>query len=258
MSSSAEGSVSVDDYPRLTDGDVHAFVDTVVPHEISDQVVARFVDSRRVGASAVDPTQDADLRRVVEEFVRAAGADTDQAVEPIEAHFCYRAFEILERFAPEALGDREFWNFLGVQYFWKVVRIRQNAAWNAVRGEPNDPTRPEHERKKLSRYLIGKDHYQIPLRMYLRAQAVREDDKAPLCEIKGGGTDFWRSHVLAVVTASYPSLARSLVRAQEREQHSIEDQRPRARQINRLRVNVEYARHDDSDLTDLVDEIWGP
>ena len=256
MSSSTNTATSVNSYPRLADADVHAFVDTVVQNEISDQAVARFISSKGIASDAIDSAQDSELRRIVEEFVRAAGEEVDQSVEPLEAKFCIRVFHILEGFAPEALGDREFWNFLGVQYFWKVVKIRQNAAWNAARGEPNDPSRPEHERQKLSRYLIGKDHYQIPLRMYLRAQAVREGDEAPLCEIEGGGTDFWRSHVLAVITASYPPLARSLVRAQQREKHSIDDQRPRARQINRLRVNAEYALHEDDDLADLVNEIW--
>ena len=54
MSSSTNTATSVNSYPRLADVDVHAFVDTVVQNEISDQAVARFISSKGIATDAID------------------------------------------------------------------------------------------------------------------------------------------------------------------------------------------------------------
>ncbi|MFZ4720844.1 MAG: hypothetical protein ACOYMR_15570, partial [Ilumatobacteraceae bacterium] len=150
----------------------------------------------------------------------------------------------------------EFWSFLAVRYFWEFISLRQNAAWKKTQGEAVDADIGDSDKEKLERYIRGKDHYQLPLRMYLRAQAVDDEGDHSLTEINGGGTDFWRSQVLGVRTASYPALARSVARAQDAAGLNVDEQRRPGRRVNRLRVNIEFFMHTDDEAEAIITPLW--
>lgn len=240
------------DHPRLTPADVRDFVDVVVRQGVSEDAVKGFFI--RKGFPDVTPDEKK-LAQLVDEIVRSCGSDSDRNTESVEAAFSARVFGLLDLFDDVALGDEGYWSYLAVRFFWKFVAIRQRSAWLAAVGEPRNPDQPDSERQKLERYLIGKDHYQIPLRMYLRAQSVRgPDEDFSLTEVPG--TDFWRSQILGVRTSVYPSLARSVASEQKLKELNVEEQRPPGRMVNRLRANIEFTRHEEGEARALVEAIW--
>ena len=142
------------------------------------------------------------------------------------------------------LDDPGFWRYVSLAKFWWFIKFREAkpiAAGNHMTYV--DGTRPTEC---------------VPLRMFLRAQAVREGDDYSLASSMDRATDFWRSHVLRVQTASAPALARSFARLQHEKQMPTESQlRPFARQLNRLWANVVLHGVDEAEATQLLDEIYG-
>lgn len=241
------------DHPTLTPAEVRDFIDKVVRHgDVTNEAVRGFLIRLEIQETKTAKRIDA----VVDGIMSDVGADLGKALEPVEARHCGAVFEVLDELPDRALGDPQFWSFLAIRHFWRFVAVRQYSAWLAVQGEPRDPDEPESERQKLERYLIGKDHYQIPLRMYLRAQAVGIGDDFGLTEIPGGGTDFWRSQILGVRTSQYPAVARTVVRAQSEMNLDIEQQRPPGRRVNRLRANIEFFHYDDQEAKPIIDDLW--
>lgn len=240
-------------HPVLDDDQVRQFISTLAARPCTDDTVQGFL--RSIGVATLGPSGKA-IDELVDQMVTACATDTDRALEPVEAKYSGPVFSALDALPDRALGDHRFWSYLAVAHFWKFISRRQRAAWEAASGEPANPDAPESERQKLERYLIGKDHYHLPLRMYLRGQAIAKDDDFALADINGGGTDFWRSQVLGVRTAHYPPLARAVAKAQHREQLDIEHQRPAGRRVNRLRVNIEFFLHDEQQASECVDPVW--
>jgi hypothetical protein len=238
-------------YPKMTISDVRDFLDTVVLYQVSDDAVSGFF--LRKGYPAPSQQEDA-IIDLVWEIMKAAGGETDVKLERVEAEFSGRVHALLDGFDDAALGDIDFWSYLAVRFFWPFVHARQHASWSAAEGKPTDPDRPDAEKLKLERYLIGRDHYQIPLRMYLRGQAIKDGDDYSLAEVPG--TDFWRSQILGVRTSHYPSLARAVVRTQKDRDLGVEEQRPPGRRVNRLRSNIEFARRTDEENEELVSDLW--
>lgn len=235
----------------LSVSEVHDFVDTVVLNQVSEGAVSGFFLRKEFPPPSAEEMKIVEL---VSEMMAAANGEMDERLEKIEAAFSGKVHSLLDGFEDSLLGDVDFWSYLAVRYFWPFIHARQHASWLAAEGKPADPYRPDGEKLKLARYLIGKDHYQIPLRMYLRGQAIKDGDDYSLAEVKG--TDFWRSQILGVRTSHYPSLARVVVRAQKDRDLLVEQQRPPGRRINRLRSNIEFSMRTDDDNEALVAEIW--
>jgi len=240
-------------HPRLSRNDVREFIDTVVINDPDDTAVKGFLIGKEIDDSKFTNRP---LDAAVASLLDDCKDQRNSALEVIEARHSGNVYVAIERFGDEALGDEEFWSYLAVRYFWRFISYRQASAWRSAQGEPSDPEEPESEKAKLERYLRGHDHYQIPLRMYLRAQAVRDGDDYALTDIDGGGTDFWRSQVLGVRTGAYPSLARSVARAQSLAQLNVEDQRPPGRRVNRLRANLDFILHGDAEAAAAIDGLW--
>jgi hypothetical protein len=240
-------------YPRLTQADVREFIETVVRSDPSDMAVLGFLNRRGLD----DPKfANARLTEVVTSLLADCGQERNKALEPVEAKHCGPVHRALSLFPDEALGDEQFWSWLAVRHFWRFISYRQENAWRKARGEPADPNAPHSEAAKLERYIRGADHYQIPLRLYLRAEAVRNGDDYALTSIDGGGTDFWRSQILGVRTSAYPPLARAVARAQSIAKLNVDDQRPPGRRVNRLRVNIDFILHDDDESDDAIEPLW--
>lgn len=241
-------------YPRLGQPDVREFVTRVVQHHLDAGKVKQFLAGKGADDVLVPLPE---LESLVEEIIAACGTQNDMALEPVEAKFCGRVHQVLDGLPDEALGDSEFWSYLAVRYFWRFIARRQHAAWVKVLGEDVDEESAESEGVKLERYLVGKDHYQIPLRMYLRGQAIRDAADYVLSEIEGGSTDFWRSQVLGVRTSAYPPLARALVNVQSEARLNVEEQRPSGRRLNRLRANIDFTLHSQDEALPIVRDLWG-
>ena len=239
-------------YPRLDSSQVRDFIDKVVRFGPTEASVSGFIARSGVGKLA----QSAEIDALVNRLLVDCGDERGRALEPVEAKHCGPIFTVLDGLPDAALGDPQFWSFLAVRHFWEFVERRQPAAWNEARGHSFDSEDGADERHKLERYLIGKDHYQLPLRMYLRAQSVRDGDNFGLTEIDGGGTDFWRSQILGVRTSHYPPVARSVARTQAVAELNVEEQRPPGRRVNRLRVNIEFFTHGDDDARAIVENVW--
>ena len=238
-------------HPRLSVSEVRDFIDTVVSNQISDDAVSAFFQRKEM--PSVTEREESIVRLVAEMMVVAAG-DIDEKLEKVEAAFSGRVHSLLDEFEDAALGDVDFWSYVAVRFFWPFIHARQRASWLAAEGQPNDSDRPDEEKLKLERYLTGKDHYQIPLRMYLRGQSIKDDLDYSLAEVPG--TDFWRSQILGVRTSHYPSLARVVVRTQKERDLNVNQQRPPGRRINRLRSNIEFARRSEADNENLVSDLW--
>lgn len=243
----------MNEYPTLEDDQVREFIGLLAHRDATDDSVRTFLSDTATSSLGAGASK---IHDVVERVVAACGDRTDKSLEPVEAQFCGEVFLVLNDLDDRALGDHRFWSYLAVAHFWPFVQLRQYSAWNAASGEPRNPDEPESERQKLERYLIGKDHYQLPLRMYLRGQAIRDGNDFSLAEINGGGTDFWRSQVLAVRTACYPRLARAIAEAQAQAQLDIDHQRPAGRRVNRLRTNIEFFLHDQLEAHEAVRQVW--
>jgi hypothetical protein len=240
--------------PRLSNADVRLFIEHVVRESPDEHAVLRFLAGKGLSDPLPLPKE---LVAAVTHLTTACGAARNSDLEPIEATHSGPVFRAIENsFSDEAIGEVEFWNYLAVRYFWKFISYRQENAWKSAQGVSVDPSADADDRAKLERYFLGKDHYQIPLRMYLRAQAVRDGDGFELTDIPGGSTDFWRSQILGVKTAAYPPVARTVARRQAAEQLNIEQQRPAGRRVNRLRANIDFVLHTDSDAASVIDELW--
>lgn len=238
-------------YPRLSRADVRDFVDSVVRFGATKDTVEAFFVHIEFPPISIAERPIVDL---VETIVLEAKELNGLDAEPIEAKFSGQVHSLLDTWPDEAIGDEQFWSYLGTRFFWEFTKIRQSSAWAAVTGAPSNPTNPDSEKQKLERYLVGRDHYQIPLRMYLRGQSVRNGDDYSLTTVDG--TDFWRSQVLGVRTSVYPPLARSVVSRQKTIGLDIEDQRPAGRLVNRLRANLEFAVLDEAEADSLVEPLW--
>lgn len=240
-------------YPRLSPADVREFVLTLSQDEIDETLVKTFLESKGID---VRDNHDAALDRLVVELVVACGDLNDKKLEAVEAQYAGPVHVILDAYPDEQLGDSQFWSFLAVCYFWPFIKRRQSAAWLKVTGLAVDEETPESENQKLERYIVGKDHYQIPLRMYLRAQSVRFGNDYSLAHAEGAGTDFWRSQILGVRTAAYPPLARAVATVQTELQLGVEEHRPSGRRLNRLRANVEFYSYSSSEAEPVVRGLW--
>jgi hypothetical protein len=242
---------------RLSRLEAKQFLDDVVRPGVSDTAVETFFNALGFDVASAEELR---LVKLVDEMIAAAGSLHNDALEPVEGAFSSPVFRLIEAsFSDEDIGDEQFWTYISVRFFWRFVARRQRTSWHKAEGSVPKDDSIETSVLSLERYLIGADHYQIPLRMYLRAQSVisNEDtiDAEGLAAVPG--TDFWRSQILAVRTSHFPLLARCVVRLQKELTLSIEEQRPAGRLINRLRNNIEFAALSEEECAEIAGSIWG-
>lgn len=178
-----------------------------------------------------------------ESFEQREPKATNDSPEAFEGRFAGEVHRTLRDVPIEALDDPGFWRFLSLVDFWWFVAVREA---------------PAIERGNVMTYVDGGKEC-VPFRMFLRAQAIREEDDYSLAEALPKAADFWRSHILRVKTGTAPPLARSFVRFQVEKAMVSDEVRPFARRINRLWSNIVFQDWDDDDcdrlLADLYDEM---
>jgi hypothetical protein len=250
-------------YPKMTEAEVSRFVtEVLIRDDISEEVVEEFFTELKItDAGVLDLSKVEHAATDLFEKCRKTkkfGANLDQ----LEIDATAGVFSAFDGLPLPALGDVEFWSYCSARYFWGFISLRQRSSILKARGQrvkqmlSEDALAAEEESVPLRRYVLGKDHYQIPLRLFLRGQAVNGDGAFIEDNPVEKATDFWRSHILAVRTAAYPSWARPLLGAQSKAKYKIDDQRPAARKINRIRANVSPVLHSEAEAKAIVEPIW--
>jgi len=181
-----------------------------------------------------------DLKVQIEAQLKSKKKSVDK--DELEGQFCAKVHNALKHVPVEILDDPSFWRYLSVRYFSNFVMWRESSAL----GEGNVAT-----------YVSSKSSAEsIPVRMYLRAQAMLDENgNCPLAEAVPEGTDFWRSHIIRVRTGRAKNLAQAFAKLQSTERMITEELRPFARRLNRFWANVNMLDYDKKASDDILKEI---
>lgn len=127
---------------------------------------------------------------------------------------------VLRGYDVETLDDPGFWAWLSTGVLWSFVCWRENPS--------------ERKREGYEKYVNGRASQEcVPLRMFLRAQAVERDGDYELASSIPRGVDFWRSHVLRVRTGAKKELARAIAQEQRDDRLTVKPVREYAKRVNR-------------------------
>ena len=171
---------------------------------------------------------DADLDRIA-----VLAKETDAAIADhsgsdrgsVEGRFAVQLHDCLHELPIFVLDDPDFWAYLGVRYFWKLVEWRESKTFESG------------ESAKYMKYVDGKHVTECVLtRMFLRGRICVAGGAPALSHQLTSATDLWRSHIIRVSTSYAPALATSILEAQAREPMNTDKLRAFARRINRALV----------------------
>jgi hypothetical protein len=139
----------------------------------------------------------------------------------------------------EVLDDPGFWAYLATGPLWFFTKWRE------------DPTKRNTE--TYHSYVDGtKADACVPLRMFLRAQAIELDGDYSLASAISAGVDFWRSHVLRVRTGGKRDLARAVAIEQRDDRMTVDPVREYAKRINRRWSNQVIYVLDEADCQEIA------
>jgi len=237
-------------YPTLSTKDAYAFATQVMkdPRTANSIAAASFCAEyagslATIGSGDSKPIDLSHLEKVAAELERTARSPdtataTTRELERVESEICGAVHEALYTLPIEILDDQRFWRYLAVRYFGEFIVWRESKA--LANGN-------------IAKYFVaGTGVESIPLRLYLRGQAVVSPNGTyELASAVPAGTDFWRSHVLRVRTGRSSPLARSFAEMQSKERLATTPLRQLARLINRMWANVlltEYGQRESSKL----------
>lgn len=220
----------------------------------ADELVQQLVLGRRPAIEAevswVGTGDEVDLgpldeavRRMTARWVEFLGSEDGGQPEEFEGLVAGELHRALRDLPIETLDDPGFWRYVSLAKLWWFIEER----------EAGPISRGNH-----MKYIDGlKPAECVPLRMFLRAQAIRDGDDYDLASSMKRATDFWRSHVIRVRTGGAPPVARSFTRLQvEKQMPTTPELRPLARRLNRLWANVVPDRLDESDADELMAELY--
>jgi len=162
--------------------------------------------------------------------------------DKLEGEICSLVYKALEHVPVEILDDPGFWRFIGIRYFWSFTLWRESSAL---------------AKNNIATYFSAKSSSEsIPLRLYLRAQAMRDaNGNFSLAEAVPEGTDFWRSHIIRVRTGRARVLAQAFAKLQSSDRMMTDELRQFARRLNRQWSNVIMLDYDDKQSSDILKEI---
>lgn len=154
-----------------------------------------------------------------------------------------------------ALDDPGFWCYLGLAYTWNFAAWRETNGFRLKLDENGQLVTA----KSLRAYVDGaKQRECVPLRMFLRLEAVGGQQHAALASAVRDGTDFWASHILRVTAGEHPPIVQAMVRRQADESTRLTTGplREFAKQLNRTLTNVVPDLLDDDAADRLVGNLW--
>jgi hypothetical protein len=196
---------------------------------------------QEVDLSGLDTT----MREFREAYDRRESKSPQSTPEAFEGRYSGAVHMALRDLPIEALDDPGFWRYLSLVDFWWFVAVREA---------------PAIGRGNVMTYVDGGKEC-VPFRMFLRGQAIRDEDDYHLAGGLPKAADFWRSHILRVKTGTAPPLSRAFVRLQTDKGMVSDEVRPFARRLNRLWTNVVFHTWTEDEcldlLTGLYDEMYG-
>lgn len=192
----------------------------------------------------VDLAELHDLSQTISRQIRDVGGGQapEASRELLEGQISGQVHSAVRAVPIEALDDPRFWRYLAVRYFAEFTAWREKDAL---------------KKGGIAKYFTANEsHESIPLRLYLRAQSVRDTHGTyELAHAVPRGTDFWRSHVLRVRTGRAAGLTRSLVELQRDDRLSTKPLRELAKLINRMWANVVLLEYPARDAKILLDNL---
>ena len=260
-------------YPKLKKQDVSVFTtEWMVRADLSDELVTEFFSAFKIEPGDLDLQPISNVAQGLYQGALELG-ETGSKLDQLEIDWSVRVFEAFQSIPLPALGDREFWSYCSARYFWGFISRRQHKTVlkgrearldslleevNSVSDDGQTEASEEVETPAgLMPYVMGNNHYQIPLRLYLRGQAVGGDSEFLKENPTDSPVDFWRSQILGVRTSAYPNWTRPIVQAQSAHNLPVMGTlRSAGRTVNRLRANVSPILHEEGEAKAIVDPIW--
>jgi len=162
--------------------------------------------------------------------------------EPFEGEVAVAIYPFLSALPIEVLDDPGFWRYLSVSRFWWFVQWREAAAI---------------ERGNVATYTDARRNTeQIPLRLFLRVKSVAGSGNLSLAKDLTKCTDFWRSHVIRVHTATAPPVAAAFAEMQKGNGRLPTTKlRAYARRLNRTWTNVQLGLYDQGHADAIIEEL---
>ena len=206
----------------------HPVIPAEVVRERLDDLISGKLDDLSTLASTVGDGPPLDLaqfesavnaiREALDE--RRAGGYGDMDDDQFEGAMAAHLHQGLKALGIDVLDDPGFWAYVAAGPLWFLTRWRE------------DPTKRNAETYHL--YVDGtKADSCVPLRMFLRAQAIELDEDYSLASAIRAGTDFWRSHLLRVRAGGKKDLARAVAKEQRDHRMTVDPLRQYAKRINR-------------------------
>lgn len=150
--------------------------------------------------------------------------------EQYEGELCAKTHQALKDLPVEILDDPKFWQYLAVNYFSVFIIWRESKAL----GNGNIMT-----------YFNATSTYSIPLRLYLRGQAIFEaTNEYDLAAAIPESTDFWRSHILKVQTGRARQISCAFAEMQRDNRMVTKQLRNLASTINKMWANIYLYEYD--------------
>ena len=228
-------------YPTLTVGHVQELVEGLA------RGATPSADAKAVWRGDGEAVQFDELDAVLDALkaeLQIVGADPSlvKDKEPFEGRVALAVFPWLSALPLEVLDDPGFWRYLSISRFWWFIEWRE---WGSL------------ERGKINTYTDGRRNTEhIPLRLYLRVKCMALPEDRPLAGAIAQSTDFWRSHVIRVRTATAPELATALARMQAGDGRlATTDLRAYARRLNRMWTNVQLGLYDRARSEGIIEEL---
>jgi hypothetical protein len=225
-------------YPSIPAALVRERLDDLTSGKLTDMsdLATPSGDGADVDLAALEAAID-EIRGALDEH-RAGGGDGLDA-DQFEGRMAGVLHRALKDLAVEVLDDPAFWAYIAVGRLWFFVRWREDPA--------------DRKTETYHVYVDGtKADACVPLRMFLRAQAVEVDGEYSLASAIPAGTDFWRSHVLRVRTGGKSALARAVAIEQRDRRMTVDTVRAYAKRINRRWSNQVIHVLDEQDCEEIA------
>lgn len=165
-------------------------------------------------------------------------------VEGRAARYLYQALQTTNSHSSvpvHVLDDPGFWRYLSIRWFWEFI------AWRESKPFANG---------NYMKYLDANNPTECVItRMYLRMAALGSEKYGELASVLPSATDFWRSHIIRVRTATAPPLVRAMVELQRDQRLFTEDLREFAKRVNRAWTNVVLNIYEQDEARKLLIEL---
>jgi hypothetical protein len=227
-------------YPAISQDDAERITAALLAGEDGD--IANRTTWQGAGPE-LDPEPIDELASALDVELDAFIATSDNDKDAFEGPAAGRLHAALAGVDLDVLDDPAFWRYLGLAKFWRLVRWREEGAF-------------DHNWSRHRVYVDGRNHAEcVVLRMYLRGRISEVDGDHSLAASVPHATDLWRSHIVRVRTSYSPVLARQLVREQRDQRMTTDHLRAYVTRLRRVSSNVVLHAYGEEDAAELLHEL---